>query len=340
MSLDNLSQSDLDRLLGGGAKAGANKRGSSDLDVQRYDFRRPHRISKERLRTIEAMYERMVKNMESFLMARLRGQLEVRVQSVEQFSFGEFTQSLIAPCASYVMDINGPEGLQGVIDFGPDFAYYLVDRLFGGGGSPTVLQRPLSSLEQDAVRIVGDRIAAIVQEVWQEVMPLNLEIVAFESSPEMLQACAKEDPVLVTNIEIKSSEVSSLVMVCLPFASLEQYFTSSEVRRVSTTVRSEEELRAQRTNAEASVRRTSVKVAARLPAFRLTMKDLTQLQPGAVINTGISTDSLLSITVAEQPRMVATAGRSAGKLAARIAEGRIAENRITGTLTPADTGRS
>jgi flagellar motor switch protein FliM len=339
MSIDNLSPSDLDRLLGG-AKGGNGKHGSADLEVQRYDFRRPHRISKERLRTTEAMYERMVKNIESFLMARLRGQLDVRVQSVAQLSFGEFTQSLIAPCASYVMDINGPEGLQGVMDFGQEFAYYLVDRLFGGGRSLTVLMRPLSSLEQDAVRIIGDRLAAIVQDVWREVVPIDLEIVAFESSPEMLQACAKEDPVLVATIEIKSSEVTSLIMICLPFTSLEVYFTSSEIRRVSTTVRSEEELRAQRANAEASVRRTTVNVAARLPVFQLTMKDLTQLQPGAVINTGLNTDSLLSLTIADQPRMVATAGRSGGKLAARITDGRIPENRILGTLTPTDTGRS
>jgi len=343
MANDTLNQSQIDRLLGGAGGSSLDMAMSGrrpappQVEVQRYDFRRPHRISKERLRTIEAMYERMVKNMESYLMSRVRGQVEVRLQSVEQFSFGEFTLSLPTPCCSYVVDINGANGLQGVIDFGTDFAFFLVDRLFGGGSAPTVMSRPLTSLEQDAVRIVAERTAAIVRDVWAEVMPLELAVTGFEAAPEILQVCAREDPVLVANIEVTATNTSSLIMVCLPFASLEDYFTTADTRRVSSTARSNEELLAQRRQAETSLRKTTVPVAARLPEFRLSMKDLAQLAPGSVINTGLSANSLLSITVSGQPRLVATAGRTGGKLAARIADGRISDNRIIGTLTPPDS---
>ena len=344
MGNDTLNQSEIDRLLGGAAGnpgdiAAAGRRAApfQQQEVQRYDFRRPHRISKERLRTIEAMYERMVKNLESYLMSRVRGQIELRLQSVEQFSFGEFTLSLPTPCCSYTMDINGKDGLQGVIDFGTDFAFFLVDRLFGGGSAPTVLDRPLTALEQDAVRIVADRGASIVRDVWHEVMPIELNISGFEASPEILQVCAREDPVLVANIEVSATNITSLIMICLPFASLDDYFTSADTRRVSSTARSEEELRAQRRQTEKSLRATSVPVAARLPEFRLSMKDLGQLQPGSVINTGLSAHSLLSVTIAGQPRLVATAGRTGGKLAAQITDGRIPENRITGTISTADS---
>ena len=340
MANDTLNQSEIDRLLGGAAGSAldlaASGRKPAQMEVQRYDFRRPHRISKERLRTIEAMYERMVKNLESYLMSRVRGQVEVRLQSVEQFSFGEFTLSLPTPCCSYVMDINGKNGLQGVIDFGTDFAFFLVDRLFGGGSAPTMMNRPLTALEQDAVRIVADRASSIVRDVWHEVMPIELQISGFEAAPEILQVCAREDPVLVANVEITATNISSLMMICLPFASLEEYFTNADTRRVSSTARSVQELKTQRRQAEASLRHTSVPVAARLPEFRLSMRDLTQLAPGSVINTGLSANTLLSITVSGQQRLVATAGRIGGKLAAQIADGRIPENRIIGTLTQPD----
>jgi flagellar motor switch protein FliM len=343
MANDTLDQSEIDRLLGGAGGSSLDmamsgrRPAAPQIEVQRYDFRRPHRISKERLRTIEAMYERMVKNLESYLMSRVRGQVEVRLQSVEQFSFGEFTLSLPTPCCSYTMDINGKNGLQGVVDFGADFAFFLVDRLFGGGNAPTVMSRPLTALEQDAVRIVADRTAAIVRDVWAEVMPLELTVTGFEAAPEILQVCAREDPVLVANIEVSATNTSSLIMVCLPFASLEEYFTTADTRRVSSTARSEDELRSQRKQTERSLRSTSVSVAARLPEFRLSVKDLSQLAPGSVINTGLSANALLSVTVAGQPRLVATAGRTGGKLAARITDGRIPENRIIGTLTIPDT---
>ncbi len=343
MANDTLNQGEIDRLLGGAGGSSLDMAMSGrrpappQMEVQRYDFRRPHRISKERLRTIEAMYERMVKTLESYLMSRVRGQVEVRLQSVEQFSFGEFTLSLPTPCCSYTMDINGKNGLQGVVDFGADFAFFLVDRLFGGGNAPTVMSRPLTALEQDAVRIVADRTAAIVRDVWAEVMPIELTVTGFEAAPEILQVCAREDPVLVANIEVSATNTSSLIMVCLPFASLEEYFTTADTRRVSSTARSQDELLAQRKQTEKSLRNTSVAVAARLPEFRLSMKDLSQLAPGSVINTGLSANVLLSVTVAGQPRLVATAGRTGGKLAARITDGRISENRIIGTLTPPDS---
>ena len=342
MPNDTLNQAEIDQMLGGTASssfdltASARRMPSLSQEVQRYDFRRPHRVSKERLRTIEAMYERMVKNLESYLMSRVRGQIEVRLQSVEQFSFGEFTLSLPTPCCSYIMDINGRNGLQGVIDFGSDFAYFLVDRLFGGGSAPTVMNRPLTELEQDAVRIVAERTASIVRDVWSEAMPIELQISGFEAAPEILQVSAREDPVLVANIEISATNITSLIMICLPFASLDEYFITADTRRISSAARSAEELRVQREQAEKSLRRTNVPVAARLPEFRLTMKDLSALTPGAVINTGLSANSLLNVTVAGQPRLVATAGRSGGKLAARITDGRISDNRIIGTLTPAD----
>ncbi len=340
MANDTLNQSEIDQLLSGTASATADSsrpRGAPPPPAaQLYDFRRPSRISKERLRTVEAMYERMVKNLESYLMSRVRGQIEVRLQSVEQFSFAEFTLSLPTPCCSYITDINGYDGLQGVIDFGGEFAFFLVDRLFGGGNAPTVLDRPLTPLEQDAVRIVAERSIAIVQEVWQEVIPIKLQISGFESSPEILQVCAREDTVLVANFELSAPNVSSLIMICLPFASLEDYFATADTRRVSSTVKTPEELRTQRRQAEGSLRTTTVSVAARLPEFRLTMKNLSQLAPGRVINTGLSVNAPLSVTVAGQPRLVATAGRTGGKLAARITDGRIPENRIIGTLLPAD----
>jgi flagellar motor switch protein FliM len=108
--------------------------GRSEADVLTYDFRRPHRISKERLRTLEAMYERLCKSLEAWLVARVRGQVELRLQSVEQFSFGEFVLSLANPCATYIRRHRLLGRCAGGVRRRPRVRYFLVDRLFGGGG--------------------------------------------------------------------------------------------------------------------------------------------------------------------------------------------------------------
>src|SRR5690349_2922521 len=160
------------------------------------------------------MYGRLAKSLEGWLIGRLRGQVELTLQSVEQFSFGEFVLSLPSPCSSYVIDIGDSGGQQGVIDFGGEFAFLIVDRLFGGSGTPVVPERALSTIERNALRVVADRITSLLAEIWQDHVQLELSVGAFESVPEILQVVNREDPVLVANLEIAAAGIQSLVSIC------------------------------------------------------------------------------------------------------------------------------
>ena len=321
MSSEILSQTDIDKLLGGDA-AGKQKadRPKDTREAMLYDFRRPHRVSKERLRTLEAMYERLVKSLEGWLMARVRGQIELRLQSVEQYSFGEFTLSLPTPCASYIFDIRDSGGQQGVIDFGGDFAHFLVDRLFGGSGTPLGIERGLTPIERMAVRTIADRATHVLSEVWQDHVRLDLILSGFESIPEILRIANREDPVLVANVEVAAPGVSSLLVFCLPFAVLEKFFSSGAQRRVNNVTGSERERAANRELTESSVRATRVPVAARLPEFRLPMRDLAALKVGGVLATGIPVDAELQVLVGDRLRYRGGPGRVGRRMAVRVLE--------------------
>ena len=332
MSSDTLSQFDIDRLLGGAGAAPAPASGGgstpgafgggggmgAEAEMSVYDFRRPHRVSKERLRTLEAMYERLCKSLEAWLVSRVRGQVELRLQSVEQFSFGEFTLSLPTPCASYIFDIKGTGGVQGVIDVGHEFAYFLIDRLFGGAGSTTIPGRALSPVERLAVRTVGERAAQLLEEIWFDHVPLELSVTGFESSPEILQIANREDPVLVANVEVVAGQGSSLLLICLPFAVLEKFFQSSGQRRVGTVAGSERELKESRLRTERALRATPVTIAARLPQFQMSLRDLSALAPGQVLSTGIPRDAELSVMIGGRERCKGAPGRIGRRLAVRL----------------------
>jgi flagellar motor switch protein FliM len=315
MSTETLSQLDIDRLLGGQSKLTPHS--AAALDVQVYDWRRPHRVSKERLRTLEAMYERLAKNLEAWLISRVRGQMEIRLQSVEQFSFGEFTLSLPTPCSSFVFEVVGT-GQKGVVDFGPEFSYYVVDRLFGGEGSASIYTRALTPIERMAVQSVADRVTMLLQEIWQDHVAMDLHITAFESSPEILQIANREDPVLVANIEINAGAATSLVLICLPFSVLDKFFTSSGQQRMVSIQTSDLERETTRQRSEASLRSTSVPLSARLPEFQLSMRDIARLEVGSVIPTGIPKDARVIVSAGTQERFIGHPGRASGNLAVRV----------------------
>jgi len=328
VSTETLSQYDIDRLLGGAGNltapmpatvtAGGKTMSSEETEVQTYDFRRPHRVSKERLRTLEAMYERMVKSLEGWLIGRVRGQIEMRLQSVEQFSFGEFTLSLPTPCATYIFDVQNTGGAQGAIDIGHEFGFFTVDRFFGGGGAATIPNRAFSPVERMTLRIVAERAVALLTEIWQDHVPLELQITGFESSPEILQIANREDPVLVANVEVVAGQTSSLLLICLPFSVLEKFFQGSGNKRVGQAGGTEQEREEARLRTEAALRATPVTVSARLPRFQMSLRELSALAPGQVVATGIPRDAELSVTVGGRTRFRGSAGRVGRKLAVRL----------------------
>jgi flagellar motor switch protein FliM len=319
---EQLSQNDIDRMMQGTLpERPVAPRHSPDVQV--YDFRRPHRVSRERLRTLEAMYGRLVKSLEGWLMGRVRGIVDLKLQSVEQISFGEYALSLPAACNSFIIDVkdrggDAAVGEQAVIDIGRELAYYLVDRLFGGGSEPTILDRAMTPIERLAVRVVAERVMALVQEIWEDHVELELGLSGFESIPEIIQAAAREAPVLVASIDANFAGVSSLVSICLPLSVLEKFFVDSGGKAMAHSPRREPP--GQRVITENALRQTRVDVAARLPDFRLSMRDIAGLSAGSMLSTGIPVDSTVNLFVGNQPRFKSAAGRVGRKLAVRVLE--------------------
>jgi flagellar motor switch protein FliM len=320
MATDSLSQNEIDALLGAGAASLTQSPAERESNPVVYDFRRPHRISKDRLRTIEAMYERMAKSLEAWLLSRLRKQVDLKLQSVEQHSFGEFTLSLSTPCASFAFDIRNVEGQKGVIDIGHELAFFVVDRFFGGDAQPVALQRALTPIERMTVRVLIERVAALLREIWQDHITLDLELTSFESAPEMLQTSSREDPVLVANLEVSAEGLRSLLIVCLPLTVLEKFFAEGDSRAVKPMLGTAVERAATRQIAEANIRDVPVDIAAQLPAFDVTLRELTQLQAGSILGTGLSTDTPIQLIIGNRPRYVGQPGRLGQRVAIRITD--------------------
>lgn len=318
MANESLSQTDIDALFGGDTPpTEAVSPEAIQQDVQVYDFHRPALISKDRRRSLLAMYGLFTKSLEGWISGRVRDQLEFDLQSVEQLTFGEFTLALPATCASYIVKV--PEtGHQGVIDFGQNFAFYIVDRLLGGSSDFTVPDRSFTAMERLVVRIVAERAAQHLTEVWSDHVPLDLVVDGFESIPEMLQVANREDPVLVASIGISMVSKESLLLLCLPFATLDKFFTGTSHRRHQISHATPEERAADRGAVESAVRNSRLQVGARLPAFSLPIGKIASFKPGEIVPTGLSPDSELEIYVAGQKRFVGTPGRIGQTLAVHV----------------------
>jgi flagellar motor switch protein FliN len=146
-------------------------------------------------------------------------------------------------------------------------------------------------------------------EVWQPHANLRLAVSGFESIPEIMQAVEREVPVLVATVNAKFNGGTGVLSICLPLNVVEQFFTRSTDRRLSDSVGTDAERRATREQTESALRMTTVDAIARLPEFRIPMRDLLRLQAGTMIATGIPTETPLELLIGGSPRFRVQAGR-------------------------------
>jgi flagellar motor switch protein FliM len=285
---------------------------------EKYDFAKPRRLTRDRMRTIGAIHERVMRGFEGWLFGRVRGQIEIDFPQVDVMSFGEFTQALPTPCAAYAFEVMETGGQQGVVEVGADFSTILVDRFFGGAGEPQKIERALSPIERLAVRLVVERLLTLLADAWRDYVPMEFALRSFESLPIMVRGLHKEEPVLVSILAIVVDGFASEVHIAIPISVLGDFFTARDTRRVSEMAGTDAERVMARSLTENAIRSTHVDVAARLPDFNAPIKSLLELHVGAVLPTGIPVTTPLDVSVGDTKRYHAVPGRIGPRLAIRL----------------------
>jgi flagellar motor switch protein FliM len=98
-----------------------------------YDFKRPNRISREQIRTLQNIHDKVARTLSSQISAMLRTMVTVDLASVDQMTYGEFIMSISNPTSFNILTIKPLEG-RCVLEINPNIAMTIIDRLLGGSG--------------------------------------------------------------------------------------------------------------------------------------------------------------------------------------------------------------
>jgi len=312
-----LSQQDIDSLLQNTAAPAAPA--AAPAEVLAYDFRRPRRIAKERLRTIESIYGRFAIAVQALFASRLREPVDVTIEGVEQALFSEFVLSLPSPCAAIVFELGAAAGGHGVLDIGNDFSLHLVDRLFGGPGESAELHRTLTALEQMAVTSIVDRILVLFADAWQDHIAFKPAQAGLESVPDALQIAQREEHVLVATFNVRAGQLTATLVLGLPLRVLESFLTEGPAKASSVSARRSDAV-SHRAEIEATVRGARLPVVVRLPLFLLTAREVAALDVRRIVMTGRLVGEPVEIHVCGRRRFLGLPGRTRQALGVRVTE--------------------
>lgn len=148
-----LSQSQIDALLNS-ISSGEEVIPSEDSghgNVKDYDFYSPKKFTKEQLRTVDSLHENMGRLLSSYFSGILRVFCDISVLQVEEQRYYEYNNALPDTALIGLIDlkpanINLPDATL-MLDMSNNLSFFLIDRLLGGPGGSTALQRDFTDIE-------------------------------------------------------------------------------------------------------------------------------------------------------------------------------------------------
>src|SRR5438067_716999 len=206
---DVLSQSEVESLLAAldpGSAAATHEEGEapeSTSQVSVYDFKRPERVSKEQMRTFQALHEGFSREFGAALSGMVRSIVECKLISVDQLTYSEFVFSLENPTCFNLLRAEPLEG-HIILDLNPSIIFPIIDRLLGGGRAPSqnVPRRPLTEIELRLASRITDRAIEGLRNAWSSVCDLALKVTQVESNPQLVQIVPPNEVIVLISFEI------------------------------------------------------------------------------------------------------------------------------------------
>jgi len=316
-----LSQDEIDQLLTAISTGDMDSEDTQQVadrkNIKIYDFKRPDKFSKEQIRTVSIMHETFARLTTTSLSAQLRSLVHVHVASVDQLTYEEFIRSIPSPTALAVINMDPLKG-SAILEIDPAITFTIIDRLFGGTGEGSKVNRELSEIEQSVMESIIVRILGNMREAWSQVIDLRPRLGQIETNPQFAQIVPPTEMVVLVTLETKVEDVEGMMNFCIPYLTIEpiisklsaQYWYSS-VRRGATT----ENLNILRDR----LATIGVTMVAEVGSMDLPVRDVLSLTQGDIIrlqNTRVTDPMVLKI--GNRPKFECRPGVVGSKVAVQI----------------------
>jgi len=304
-----------------------NRRDPAGVEVRPYDFKRPERVSKDQMRSLQTLHEAFARNFGASLSGFLRTIVEVRVSSCDQLTYGEFISSLPNPTSFNLVDAKPLEG-QVCLELSPLIIYPIIDRLLGGTNRDLFIpQRPLTLIETRLISKVTTRGLAALAEAWASVKQIDFVVSATESNPQLVQIVPPNEVVVVIGFEIKMGTRTGTMNLCIPYNVIEpmigvlgsqSWFSSSRAGKSAQT----------KSIIAGSLNRAVVTATAVLAETTITLEDLRNMAIGDLIVTEKAVNKPLVLCIEGEKKFIGNLGQFKGARAVKIGRGVTKADRV------------
>jgi flagellar motor switch protein FliM len=279
-----------------------------------YDFRRPIKLSREHVRTLQIAFETYARSCGTLLTTRLRVVSSVTLATVEQLNYEEYVASLGNPTLVAVVTIDPLPGSI-LMEMSSASAMTAIDHMLGGPGGPQP-QRPLTEVEMPLLRGLLERMLAELRYGFEQIVDIHPKLREIEYNAQFLRSHQPGDAVVVASFDMKIGSEECLATICMPFNTILPVLE----REVTVSLTAAERLARDTSlrHLTAGLSAAPIDVAVRFQPIRMRTDDIVDLQPGDVVPLGHPTSLPLEVTVNETVFAHAVPGNQGARLACLV----------------------
>ena len=274
------------------------KAGGRTVAYEVYDFRRPDKLSKDQLRTLQQVNETFARLVSSGLSAYLRTPVQIDLVALEQVPYEDYLRG-INHSVFTIMSLPPLAG-QAVLEMEFGLVFTMIDRMLGGPGKP-IKRSNLTDIERPLLRQTIERMFAALKNSWEGVVMINPTVEGTESSAQFVQVAPPTDVAVTILFEVRMGGARHAMSICIPYQVLKpitgklcaQKWFSGGTRKATPMTRSQLSQQVQDADIELSVA---------LGGTSVTMGEFVGLRPGDTLMLAQPVAEPLTMSVGGQPK--------------------------------------
>ncbi|MBU2663115.1 flagellar motor switch protein FliM [Actinoplanes bogorensis] len=279
-----------------------------------YDFRKPIKLSREHIRTLQIAFETYARSCGTLLTTRLRAVSNVTLASIEQLNYDEYVAALNNPTVIAVVGLDPLPGTA-LMEISSSASMTAIDHMLGGPGGPQP-ERPLTEVEMPLLRGLLERMLGELRYGFETLVELHPKLKEIEYNAQFLRAHQPGDACVIASFDMKIGAEETAHTFCLPFNTILPVLSKTETVVLSDAERSAKDMAMR--NLTAGLSSAPLDVAVRFQPIRMRTDDIVDLQPGDVVPLGHPTTQPLEVKVNETVFAHAVPGNQGARLACLI----------------------
>jgi flagellar motor switch protein FliM len=187
---------------------------------ERIDFRRPSRLSRDQLRSLDIFHDAFTRRLSNGIGTSVRATAVVEMAKISQVSWEDYLRTLPSFTMMATIEVS-PLPAAVLVEADTSIALALVDRLLGGRGQMSPPRRP-TDLEDPPLRRLAMVAGEAIGDAFGQFIPVEPTLASLDYSPQLVAITAPSNMVLVLtcSLTVPSAQIAGDLNVCIPLVTL------------------------------------------------------------------------------------------------------------------------